>query len=365
MFRLWSAIATISAILEQRVFILTSRQLFPNIYTMLVGPPGTGKSIAGGAVRKLCRKVKGLHLSPTSMTGASLVDALYDAKRVIDPLEYGEKPLLFNSLFLIHDDLQVLVRKMDSGELIANLTKFYDVDPYIRTRHTEKLTIDIESPQLTMLMGTTNSHLQSLDSGIWDQGFMSRTIIAHSSTGVKKEDVFAHSTDDDAADLEHDLQRIFELRGQFSYTEGFKAEINQWNEQNCPPKPTHPRMKHYIPRRIAHILKLSMISSADRNDSLNLDVIDFNRAKKWLLEAESSAQEAFSGAQSSDAKIMQEILHEIGTREIMEEKLKRMVSDKVNALAVKRMLDIMVETRMIVSVKVIKGQRIFKVNPAE
>lgn len=44
LFRLWSGITTLSAVLERKVWLPTMRQiLFPNIFTLLVGPPGSGK----------------------------------------------------------------------------------------------------------------------------------------------------------------------------------------------------------------------------------------------------------------------------------------------------------------------------------
>ena len=44
-FRKWSAITTLSGALEKRVWTLTKAgPQFANLYTMLVAPPGVGKS---------------------------------------------------------------------------------------------------------------------------------------------------------------------------------------------------------------------------------------------------------------------------------------------------------------------------------
>ena len=46
-FRLWSAITAISGVLERKVWIQTAQSfLYPNLFTLLVGPPATGKTQA-------------------------------------------------------------------------------------------------------------------------------------------------------------------------------------------------------------------------------------------------------------------------------------------------------------------------------
>src|SRR5947207_2880446 len=44
--RRWAAIATIGAVLEQKVFVTTSSPLYPNLYVFLVGDAGLGKTRA-------------------------------------------------------------------------------------------------------------------------------------------------------------------------------------------------------------------------------------------------------------------------------------------------------------------------------
>src|SRR5271166_6582293 len=42
--RRWSAISMIAAALEQKVWMQTSSPIFPNLYMMIIGHPGTGKT---------------------------------------------------------------------------------------------------------------------------------------------------------------------------------------------------------------------------------------------------------------------------------------------------------------------------------
>src|SRR5262249_8514830 len=85
LWRRWTAIVTVAAVLEQKCFMLTTSLLYPNLYAIIVGPPGVGKSRTIRAARDLIRPLCGtdrtqLHLAPKSMTGASLTDALVEAR---------------------------------------------------------------------------------------------------------------------------------------------------------------------------------------------------------------------------------------------------------------------------------------------
>src|SRR5437867_4059065 len=52
-FRRWTAITTIAAVLEQKVWAWTNDVIYPNMYTFLVGHPGVGKSRTINEARKM------------------------------------------------------------------------------------------------------------------------------------------------------------------------------------------------------------------------------------------------------------------------------------------------------------------------
>jgi hypothetical protein len=96
-------------------------------------------------------------------------------------------------------------------------------------------------------------------------------------------------------------------------------------------------------------MKLCMVASADRDNSLTLTVGDFNRAIGWLLEAEDAMPTIFeSGSLSEDSKIMDEIAffvkaqcEKFPERGVGEGLIIRFASTKTNAQYVLRILDIM------------------------
>jgi hypothetical protein len=350
-FRLWSAITIVGAALEQRVFVLTHRPLYANLYTLLIGPPGVGKSVSIGAITGLARQLQDFHIGPISVTGASLVDAMAAAK--CKPINYtfGDPLLEYNSITLVPDDLQALLSDYNA-ELVALLTVFYDNTPYSQSRRVSGLHIEIPSPQLTILAGTTPSQLlHLLKPEQWDQGFMARTIMIHAATSKINADIFAQSSIKDNADLVHDLEQIHSLRGQLAISPEFGELINAWR-QDPKPIPTHPRLRHYCSRRSTHLLKLAMVSCADRGDILRLEKFDFERGLKWLCAAERAMPGVFEEAVGTDSKVMKDIIHSIGQAEILEKKLKRLISERVSAHMVSRMLELMISTGYVKHVRV-------------
>ena len=64
-YRKWSALATVSAALQRKVCVrLNGSQIFPNLYVMLCGGPGIGKSQAMNPCRNMLSKLEHMSLSP-------------------------------------------------------------------------------------------------------------------------------------------------------------------------------------------------------------------------------------------------------------------------------------------------------------
>jgi hypothetical protein len=185
--------------------------------------------------------------------------------------------------------------------------------------------------------------------------------MVHASKRPTTNDLFSDTKTAPPKELEHDIQYIFALRGQFTYGDDFRDAINSWRNSGESPRPTHPRLEHYCTRRVAHLLKLAMVSSADRGDSLSLNLHDFERAKSWLVGAEQSMPDVFSAAVAPDAKNMDEIRHLIGKGEVMDAKLIRLISDRVPSHQVKRMIEIMVESEQLEVRLGSNGRKMYKV----
>ena len=107
----------------------------------------------------------------------------------------------------------------------------------------------------------------------------------------------------------HDINRIHNLDGQFTWTNEYRQAIWDWRKGGQQPVPTHPKLKHYNSRRKAHLYKLSMISAVDRSNDLRIELEDFQRGLAWLVEVEDHMPEVFgAGISAPDAGAMDEVV---------------------------------------------------------
>lgn len=346
-FRQWAAITMISAVLEQKVWLQTSAPLYPNLYVFLVGHPGVGKTRTVNAAAGFVRELADFHLSPTSMTMASLVDALMEAKRSI--IRLPDPPMEYNSMFIIADELSAFMHKFDD-EIIGGLTTFYDVSvPYSQNRRGKDIRIKIKNPQLSILSGTTPSNLiKFMPENAWDQGFTSRVIMVFSDERIIT-DIFEHEHRGINKEMMHDLRIINGLSGQFGVTADYKSAINNWRQLGQVPVPNHPKLLHYCTRRLAHLFKLSMVACIDRSNTLLLTKDDFNTAMGWLLSAESTMPEIFrAGSIGADSKVMDETFFYVKNAGMLtkhggvpESKIIDFIRERVPAHSVMRVLEVM------------------------
>lgn len=311
----WSAISAVAAALERKVWCTTSAPLYPNLYVFLVGDAGLGKSRPIDAAHAFLTKIPDFKFGATSMTMASLVDHMSEAKKVIIRLTTKEDPLEYHTLTIVADELSAFMHEYDNG-LIAGLTKFYDCSEYSQGRRVGDIRIKIANPQLNILSGTTPSNLlHFIPEPAWEQGFTSRVILVFSEESERQLiDVFNTPSRPMPLDMIHDLELISKLYGQFGWTEEWAKGMHNWREAGMKVEgftpPTHPRLKHYCSRRFAHMIKLSMISSVDRHNLLILEKEDFNRAMGWLISAEERMGKIFEGGTAKgDSAVMDEITH--------------------------------------------------------
>lgn len=344
------------------MWLTTSTPLYPNLYIFLVGHAGIGKSRTISAAARFLREIPEHHLGPNSVTMASLVDCLAEAKRTI--IKLPDPAHEYHSLTILADELSAFMA-MYEPELIGGLTTFYDCVPYAQHRRGKDIRIKIDSPQLNILSGSTPSNLLKFVPEIaWEQGFMSRVIMIYSDQRPLI-DIFAKQQTELPQEMVHDLKQMAALHGEFKWTEAFANRIHSWRASGCSPLPQHPKLAHYNSRRLGHILKLCIVSAVDRGNLLLLEEQDFVKAIGWLTEAESAMPQIFqTGQLGPDAQAMDEIVAYINGHDLMEEhKIVRFARRLVPAYAVLKVIEVMEKGNIIKCVKTDArtGTRLFKV----
>lgn len=375
-FRKWGAISCIAGVLERKVWVKTMHsKLFPNLYVFIVAPPGVGKSVVLRQVEALWRGIEGLHVAPKSLSKASIMDTLGDAKRNKSVVKAGRSLFLnFNSLLVNAGELGVFIPQYDP-EFMNALTDVYDGDLYEERKRTKDLHLLIKEPCLNIIGGTTPSYLnQVLPEGAWDQGFLSRTFLIFSGV-TNLVDLFT-SDDDELAEaplvpkLRADLRNIFDLVGAFSFSPEAQKAISTWHMAGGPPRPDHPKLVNYCTRRSAHLLKLTMVASASRGDDMIITLEDYQTALDWLLEAETAMEEIFKAlGAKGDSQTIAEALHYIykyqmaNKAPMLEQRLVAFVASKVPAYNVVKIIELMEKSGQISKTITAEGNFGYVINP--
>lgn len=310
-FRLWSAISVVAAALERRCWLDTAQsRVYPNLFVLLVAPPGLGKSQAVAPAEELVAAAKKSHLAAHSITKAALVDAL-DRALTAKPMNGGKNLVEYHSLYVISGEFGVLIPAHDLG-FLSVLNDIYDCPDRRREerRHMEN-PIDISFPQLNILAGSQPSYLASiLPEEAWSMGFTSRLLMIYAGTTPKVKLFGEKFKTRDALKkkLVTELAAYHDLYGEFSVEPAAIAAIEAWAETGLAPIPSHTKLAHYLPRRILQILKLCMVACASRSRSLHITLGDFQRAQTWLLDAEATMPNIFREmSQKSDAAVIQDL----------------------------------------------------------
>lgn len=356
-FRQWSAISAVAGALERRVFVETGRSLlYPNMFIVLVAPPGVGKSQAISQTYFLWQELKDLHLAPDNVTKASLIDTLMSSRRNII-LNGGQDLLDYHSLLVAASELGVLLPSHDL-EFLSVLNHVYDNPKcYRENRRTNKLAIDISYPQINILAGTQPGYLATLmPEEAWSMGFTSRIIMIYAPTSPRVP-LFGVFDKRSPRQLINGLLDMTNLCGQFAFTDDAKKRIEDWNLTGCPPMPDHSKLQHYNPRRIIHVLKLAMVAAVSETMSLIITLDHINRAIDWLLEAEQLMPDIFRDmVGKSDSQVISDLhfflwkLHSKSKQEIHEARIINFLKERVPAQKVVQIMQIAERSNIIARV---------------
>lgn len=312
LFGRWTGIFTLAAAMERKCFVDTPKgRLFPNLYAILVGPAGAGKTVAADVAYEMMLHLEDHHIAPTSITKASMMDALERAERHIIRPQDTPSVIDFHSLTIMSNELGVLIPAYEN-DFINVLTDLYDGKRYSESRRTTKREFELRAPQFNILAATTPSYLNNLlPEGAWDQGFISRTMLIYSGRG-ESVDLFEEEALDKTlyGGLVHDLREIGAAYGRFKFAPQAIEQFRAWMKAREEPAPDHPKLQHYASRRQAHLLKLCMIASISSSDEFIVTEDHFVEAFDWLTEAEAYMPDIFrSMVMGGSSKIIDETWH--------------------------------------------------------
>lgn len=285
---------------------LQINKMYANLYVMLIGPPGVGKTQALAPMSQFLRKSTAVTLAPTDMSKQGLLDALAEAARgaLIDG-----RPFDYHFMALHISELSNFMSKYDA-ELAGLLTDLFDCPPFSEEKKRSGAGKFINNPGLSFIIGTATKNLGStITDDMWGSGFMARVVLVFSAEDVKTGDIFEPLPLNEALgdQIVDGLRRIGEMKGPMGWEREARDLLLHFKDHQKVGAPLHNRLENYVTRRWMHLCKLCMIAALSDERTIVYPE-DFHLAKSWLLEAEHFMPEIFKDmVHHEDGQIYEEM----------------------------------------------------------
>lgn len=308
----WVAISMIAAALERKVMLRWDKDLYPNFYIVLVGPPGCGKGTAMGPGREILSKL-GINLVADATTKERLALSFEEAKNDFEALGDDFSLVTQSALTIYSEEFSVFLG-FGNKDIMPWLCAWFDClnDWSYKTKHQGEN--KFENVWLNIIGATTPELLQDvLPRETFGSGLNSRILYVYADRCESPLVLFPFAVSgrtEIKEKLLRDLQEINLIRGEFKPDEGYLEKWAEWYpEQRGIEFAGDQRFSGYVNRRATHVHKLAMIMNVSRNGKLDLSKEDLERAIKTLGEMEQRMPKTFEGfGRSATAAIQNAIL---------------------------------------------------------
>jgi len=304
LFRKWAAVSAVASALQRKVKtnLGISLTFYPNFYIVLVGPSATGKGTAMKYAYDIIEQVPGIRLSSQATSLQALIKRMKETNLTDIDMETG-KQYYHSSLTIFSNEFTVFLG-YHNRELISALCDWYDCHNRWSYDTIKRDREEIVGVWVNILAGTTPDSIQSsLPLEAIGGGLTSRIIFVYEEKKNKLV-IFPTITEEEIKlqqMLIKDLEQISLMSGEFKMSKGFIELYAQWCYEAEKNPPFHDkRFDGYLGRRRNHLISLSMVCSASRNNELILTKEDIERAIGLLDEVEVKMGLVFRGIGKSD-----------------------------------------------------------------
>lgn len=287
-YHLWTGLSVLASAVRRNVWLDQGIYLlYPNIFVILVAPPGkVGKSTVLRMGKKLLQKVEEVNLGPDSVTAEELVRQM--------GMAYNDGQ---SAMSIFSSELSSLIEP--SGiKMLQILTDLYDCDPNPKgwSRATKTQGKDtIKNPVLNLLGATTPSWIaEGFPEQVISHGFTSRTIFVYEDQ-TRFANPFPDPADKNLTNaLVADLKNISRIEGEFTWTEEARKMYADKYGDIRETSPEDHRIEGYHYRKRTHILKVAMLLSLADDDELKIRQKDIRAAIDLLEMVEENMPKTFS-----------------------------------------------------------------------
>lgn len=289
LFHLWTGISMIAGALQRHCwFDMGYYDLYPNLYVVLVSPPGRcKKSTAIRTGRRLAAGIDDYIFGVDSTSREKIV------QNMAKSFKNNQSPLT------IHSSEFASLFATSKENMLIFATDIYECPPEWTHDTVGNKEQKIKAPFLNILAGTTpESLVRDVPVEAIGVGLMSRVIFVHEDTPRHRH--WRPTLTPEQLKLRemlmNDLKHIHEvIKGPYQITEDFDALFEKWNATRATNfNPTHDaRLDSYFDRKPDHLKKVCMIVAASLHDEMILTADDLALTMNLMEQVEARMPLAF------------------------------------------------------------------------
>jgi Protein of unknown function (DUF3987) len=312
----WVGIGTIAAALRRRVWLdMGTFTWYPNLYTLLVAPPGiiAKSSTVDLGFNQLLRKIPGINMGPSTLTWQALYDAFAEVGEEFQIP--GNETAIQAALTIQSSEFGITLNPKDN-EMIDQLVHIWDGrEMKKRTRKDGELLIP--APCLNLIACTTPAWIaENMPRYLIGGGLTSRMIFVYAEEKARyiayPQDHMPSDFKDRQGRLIRDLERISTLTGGFTLTKDAKEWGKEWYEHFHKVealKLDKSILGGYIARKQTMVHKVAMCLSVSLGDSLTITRELLERSAQLLTALEDAMPQVYSQlGQTQEANGAQQVL---------------------------------------------------------
>jgi energy-coupling factor transporter ATP-binding protein EcfA2 len=308
-FIIWSALSLVGAALKNNVYFqIGTYTLYPNMFIVLVGPPGVGKGASMSILEQMIIDTKPnqvVNMLSDRITAERIIERISDGWSTAPQLKNMQLVLGKNdhNCLLFSSEIRVLLGASDW--MLEFLEEAWSKTTYeYQTKN--KGNVAIDNMCCSLLAASVPDFLRNVNREahmVITGGFSSRCLFIYAENPSKdlpfpeplKKNLKSKALYDN---LVLDLQEIGTLRGEFVIDTGARLRFEAFLRLNraASSKDDSEAVANFRARIKAHVLKLAMIFSVSRDDTLHISEMDMINAIAEVQKILVSLSKLFRGA---------------------------------------------------------------------
>jgi len=308
-FNKWTGISMVSSALRKKVWFNFGRfKIYCNLYVVLVAEPGTcRKTQAISYGTRILNEVSSIITSADVITREALLE---DLEESADDAQLEDGTIFKHaSLSVISRELEsFLGQKKENTKMLVLLTDLFDCEELPFKYRTKRSGSNVAPAVFFNLLGATTpeSLASCLPSIAIGGGLTSRTLYIWAENKEHKVPIpeMSAETEEIKRKLIKDLAAISRIVGEYNYSSNSRKKWIEWYEEYEERDPkricTDYAFHSWYSRKPLYIIKLAVILTAAKGNSLIVEWPEFQEAIALLEEVERTMGKAFSAVGRSD-----------------------------------------------------------------